>query len=133
KRWHYRACRTGPGMALLYFSDMWLKWEILPNRTRAPRNPRQFRLDRLLVLAFALLWICAMVADGLLVDDSGLEALLNLVFGFVVPYVFWNWCIAFMIFQQHTHPRIPWYSERDLPSPTFFDQQVRATPHVHFP
>ena len=52
--------------------------------------------------------------------------------GFVLPQIAWNWLIGFVIFQQHTHPQIPWYSEKDRPSPTYFDGQVRATPHIEF-
>jgi omega-6 fatty acid desaturase (delta-12 desaturase) len=51
----------------------------------------------------------------------------------VVPQAVWNWLIGFIILQQHTHPRVPWYSERDFPCPSHFQKQVRATPHVIFP
>ena len=66
-------------------------------------------------------------------NQGTIGAIMNVLLGFVLPYALWNWFIAFMIFQQHTHPRIPWYSELDKPSPTFYEQQVQATPHVYFP
>jgi omega-6 fatty acid desaturase (delta-12 desaturase) len=133
RRWHYRACRTGPGLAMLYFTDMWLKWEFLPNRRRAPRNPRQFQIDRLVVIAFAIAWIGSLAGAALLMGEGIVGVIVNVLLGFVVPYGLWNWFIAFMIFQQHTHPRIPWYSALDEPSPSYFEQHVRATPHIYFP
>jgi omega-6 fatty acid desaturase (delta-12 desaturase) len=56
-----------------------------------------------------------------------------ILIGFVAPQVVWNWLIGFIVLQQHTHPQVPWYSERDRPSPSFFQAQVRATPHLVFP
>ena len=64
RRWHYRICRTAPGLAVLYFTDMWLKWELMPSPARAPRNPRQFQIDRLLVLAFAVVWMGGLIASA---------------------------------------------------------------------
>jgi omega-6 fatty acid desaturase (delta-12 desaturase) len=129
RRWLYRRKRTWYGLGLLYFLDMWVKWEVLPTAGRAPRNRRAYRLDRLLVVGFAVAWLGLLVAVA-----GGWWAAAGLVLvGFVLPQFVWNWLIAFIIFQQHTHPRVPWYSELDLPSPSYFQAQVRATPHVHFP
>lgn len=132
-RWHYRICRTVPGLMVLYFTDMWVKWEFFPNKERAPRNPKQFQLDRLYVAIFAAAWIGSLIGAALIMEAGVVGAVINVLLGFVVPYALWNWFIAFMIFQQHTHPKIPWYSELDKPSPSFYEQQVRATPHLYFP
>ena len=35
--------------------------------------------------------------------------------------------------QQHTHPKVAWYSELDSPSPAFFQAQLHSTPHLVFP
>ena len=131
-RWRrllYRVGRTWYGLGVLYFTEMWLKWEVLPTRDRAPRNRRAYRLDRLLVAAFALAWVGMLVAVGRgWAESAGL-----VLVGFVLPQMMWNWLIGFLILQQHTHPRVPWYSELDSPSPSYFQAQVRATPHLHFP
>ena len=73
-----------------------------------------------------------LAAAGYWLEGSVAEAVGLVLVGFALPYAAWNWFIAFMIFQQHTHPRIPWYSERDLPMPSYFEAQVKATPHVIF-
>jgi omega-6 fatty acid desaturase (delta-12 desaturase) len=130
KRWLYRRYRTWYGLGLLYFVEMWLKWEVMPSPERAPRNPRAFRFDRLLVAAFAFAWIGGLALAALATDEN---PLLLVLIGFVVPQFAWNWLIGFIILQQHTHPRVAWYSERDLPGPSFFEMQVRATPHLIFP
>jgi omega-6 fatty acid desaturase (delta-12 desaturase) len=126
----YRHGRSWYGLGLLYFAEMWLKWEVLPAPHRAPRNPRAYLRDRLLVAAFALAWVGLLVAAAMWQDDSAVGLVLV---GFLLPQVFWNWLIGFIILQQHTHPRIPWFSERDLPAPSYFQMQVRATPHLIFP
>jgi len=128
-RWLHRRKRTWYGLGLFYFLDMWLKWEMFPKAEHAPKNPKAFQRDRLLVIAFAALWIGGLGWYGYESGDGALEMILV---GFVLPQIAWNWLIGFVIFQQHTHPNIPWFSELDLPSPTYFDGQVRATPHVEF-
>ncbi len=129
-RWLYRHCRTRLGMGAMYFTGMWLKWEMFPNKQRAPRNPKAYQLDRLYVILFAAAWIGLLVGAALWLEESPIVMVLC---GFVIPQMGWNWFIGFVIFQQHTHPRVPWFSELDKPNPTYFEQQVKATPHVHFP
>lgn len=128
-RWLQRRYRTWYGLGLLYFVEMWLKWEVLPARHRAPRNPKAYRLDRILVGLFAVAWVGVLVAAAVWQGDSAVGLVLV---GFVLPYAVWNWLISFLILQQHTHPRVPWYSELDSPSPSFFQAQVKATPHIYF-
>lgn len=130
RRWLYRQGRTWYGLGLLYFTQMWWKWEVSPTAERAPRNPRAFLRDRLVVAAFALVWVGVLIVAALEQDDSVVGLVLV---GFVLPQVVWNWLIGFIILQQHTHPRVAWYSERDLPAPSYFQAQVRATPHLIFP
>jgi omega-6 fatty acid desaturase (delta-12 desaturase) len=133
-RWLYRCSRGGvPGLGLMYFTGMWMKWEMFPNAARTPRNRWQFQIDRLIVIAFAIAWIGSLVGVAFLMEDEPLvPAIVNVLCGFVLPYAVWNIEIGFIIFQQHTHPRVPWYSELDKPKPTFFQAQVKATPHIWF-
>lgn len=129
-RWLHRRYRTWYGLGLLYFVEMWLKWEVLPAKHRSPRNPKAYQLDRLLVVLFAAAWVGGLVAAAIWTEQSAVGLVL---IGFVVPYAVWNWVIGFLILQQHTHPRVPWYSALDKPSPTFFEAQVQATPYLWFP
>lgn len=131
RRWLYRQKRTWYGLGLLYFLDMWVKWEMFPTRERAPRNPKAYFWDRLLVSAFAVLWAGGLVLAGW---GNWLETLLLVLCGLVLPQMMWNWLIGFIILQQHTHPRVAWYSsELAGRGPTYFQMQVRATPHLTFP
>jgi hypothetical protein len=36
-----------------------------------------------------------------------------LTFGFAVPFFLWNCLMGFVIYVQHTHPRVAWYERRD--------------------
>jgi omega-6 fatty acid desaturase (delta-12 desaturase) len=129
-RWVYRRQRTWYGLGLLYFLDMWVKWEMFPTAERAPRNPKAYFWDRLWVTLFAVAWVGGLVVAGW---GDWLNTLLLVLFGFVVPQMAWNWLIGFIILQQHTHPRIAWYSDQVSGGPSYFQMQVRATPHITFP
>ena len=129
-RWLYRVNRTWYGLGLLYFTQMWLKWEVLPTRARAPKKWLAYQLDRLLVVVGAAAWIGGLTGVSLWMDENPLW---NILFGFFLPQFMWNWLIGFIILQQHTHPRVAWYSERDLPNPSYYHSQIQATPHLFFP
>lgn len=129
-RWLVRRYRTWYGLGLYYFLDVWAKWEFFPSRDHAPKNPKAFRFDRLLVVAFVAVWIGSLVMAA---EWTGTSTIGLLIVGFVIPQMVWNYLIGFIIFQQHTHPRVPWYSEKDAPAPSFFQMQIQATPHLHFP
>jgi acyl-lipid omega-6 desaturase (Delta-12 desaturase) len=129
-RLHYRCCRTWWGLGLLYVTEMWWKWEVMPTKERAPRNPRGFRFDRLLVLAFIIAWIGGLIGAAFLFDENPIVLVAT---GFVLPQLAWNWLIGFIILQQHTHPKVAWYSELDFPAPSYYQMQIEATPHLIFP
>jgi omega-6 fatty acid desaturase (delta-12 desaturase) len=133
RRWLYRIGRSWYGLGLLYFTNMWLRWEVFPNPSRSPRDPVAFRRDRLFVAGFALAWVMLLAATAWWQGESMMGIGAMVLVGFLVPQVIWNWLIGFITMQQHTHPEVPWYSERDRPAPSFFQAQVRATPHLVFP
>lgn len=130
QRWMTRRYRTWYGLGFYYFMEVWLKWELLPSKDHRPKNPRAFRNDRLIVLAFTAIWLTVLAWGA---DWQPVGIVWNWLVGFALPQFVWNWLIGFIIFQQHTHPRVAWFSHLDNPSPTFFQMQVQATPYLHFP
>lgn len=129
-RWLHRRYRTWYGVGLYYFADIWLKWEFLPSAAHRPKNPKAFRFDRLFVVGFVALWLTGLAWAA---HWEPLVVAWNWFIGFVVPQFVWNWLIGFIIFQQHTHPKVAWFSRLDAPSPSFFQMQVQATPYLQFP
>jgi omega-6 fatty acid desaturase (delta-12 desaturase) len=73
-----------------------------------PSTPLRFRRaawsDFTLVAAFFLIWC------GISWLVAGAEGLL---FGFLLPFAVWNFLMAVTVYLQHTHPRIPWYGDRE--------------------
>lgn len=128
RRFAERCYRTAWGLGPYYFAEMWLKWEILPSKSRSPRNSRMFQFDRLLVLVFAGAWVGSLIAAAIWRDES---VWLLLLTGFAIPTIVWNYIISFVIYQHHTHPRIPWFRADD--GPPYFRTQVQSTAHVMLP
>jgi omega-6 fatty acid desaturase (delta-12 desaturase) len=52
-------------------------------------------------------------------------------FGFLIPFLFWNWSMGFVVYQHHTHPEVPWFGDRE--DWTFFAAQVGCVVHVELP
>lgn len=129
-----RVYRSVPGIALLYMFEVWWKLEMFPAEHDAPRGKaiHTFRRERLGVIAFAI----ALVAIAAAVPTPALggpvtTALASVAVAAVLPYLAWNWMMAFSTFQHHTHPSVPWYDDEEEWS--FFKGQVRSGVHVRLP
>ncbi|MDR3418086.1 MAG: fatty acid desaturase [Nevskia sp.] len=122
-----RIYRSGWGPWLYYLVEMWWKRMFFPSKRYMPTRRTVFLQDCLLVSAAGLVWIGALVAAAVAGHQS---VLLNLLAGFVVPYVFWNGMIGFVVYVHHTHPDIAWYEDK----PTWSAAQpfVSTTVHLTF-
>jgi acyl-lipid omega-6 desaturase (Delta-12 desaturase) len=126
-----RACRSPLGIGLMHLTQVWWRHEIWPAAANAPKDLRQFRRDRLMVLAFLL--AKASLAFGLCLGTSGSAgwAALKVAGLLTLIYAVWFWLIGFVTFQQHTNPEVPWYD--DAAEWSFYRGQIHGTPHVSFP
>ena len=66
--------------------------------------------------------------NAFLYTQGGLQAIL---FGFLIPYVLWNYLMGFTVYMQHTNPQVPWFN-----NPEEWMQlqgQEDVTPYIKFP
>ncbi|MFT5446842.1 MAG: omega-6 fatty acid desaturase (delta-12 desaturase) [Gammaproteobacteria bacterium] len=107
RRFLERLYRTPLGLGPYYLIQRWLKEKFIPPaHLRGTKNNDQW-LDLGLVLAFlAALAVAFEFAASALDHLSYAEAWL---FGFVLPFTTWNYLIGFTVYQQHTHPLVPWF------------------------
>ena len=86
--------------------------EAILSRAQAcrPRRRISYTWDSLLVTGFGILWVGGLVLWGVY---SGRSIWSLLIFGFAVPFFVWNCLMGFVIYVQHTHPRVAWYERRD--------------------
>jgi omega-6 fatty acid desaturase (delta-12 desaturase) len=95
---------------------------------------RVFHADRGSVFAYVLLMIATCL---FFTDRTGLGSNPYLVgaglvlLGVVIPNLLWNWLMGFLIFQHHTHPKVPWYGNEDDWS--FYAGQVQSVVHIEMP
>lgn len=125
-----RIYRTTPGIGLFYFLEVWWKHMIAPRAQDLARmrgGARAFAFDAALVLGF----LGAEALAAVWFAPSGLAALLNLGCAVILPYAIWNWLMAFITVQHHTHPLAPWF--KDVKEWTFFHGQIHGTIHVKLP
>jgi acyl-lipid omega-6 desaturase (Delta-12 desaturase) len=105
-----RVYRSGVGQGVYYMIEMWWKKLMFPSHKHVNHRRMTYTFDNLLVTAFAALWIGGLVYWGI---HSGRSVAVLLVFGFAVPFFVWNCLMGFVIYVQHTHPRVAWYEKRD--------------------
>jgi omega-6 fatty acid desaturase (delta-12 desaturase) len=122
---HYR---SGWGPALYYMLEIWWKKMFFPNKKVMPATRPAFLWDNVLVSAFAVVWVGALVVAAIQTNQS---ILLTVIMGFVIPFIFWNAMIGFVVYVHHTHPSVSWYSDKSewLRAQPF----VSTTVHLVFP
>ena len=104
-----RFYRSGWGPGLYYGLEIWWKRMLFPSARHMPTRRRVFTLDGLLVSAYAVLWIGALVWAA---KATGQSAAGLLTLGFVVPFAFWNCMMGFVVYVHHTHEDIEWHEDK---------------------
>lgn len=130
----HRLYRTSWGVGVYYMIEMWMKFGMTQAKVKTPRTNRLFWADRLSVVAFAVAQIVLVVfaTDRAHLPGAWWPVTIELMLaGVIVPFLLWNWLMGFVVFQHHTHPRVPWYSsEQDW---TFYAGQIQSVVHVELP
>ena len=104
-----RLYRSGWAPGLYYMIEIWWKRMYFPSRRQMPTRRAVFVLDGLLVTAAAVCWIVGLTLSAM---ATGQSVLLLLLTGLVVPFLFWNAMIGFVVYVHHTHVDIAWYEDK---------------------
>jgi omega-6 fatty acid desaturase (delta-12 desaturase) len=118
RRWWQRAYRTTPGFALYYGREIWL------GRLFSSCWPLRavHRADRALVGAF----LAAEVLVALRLGGPG--AVLTAI---ALPFVLTLWMAGFGTYLNHTHPRVPWFT--DEAEWSYLEAQLEGSVHLVYP
>jgi len=108
-RWLQRIYRSGWAPWLYYLVEIWWRRMYFPSREAMPTRRAAYVYDCLLVSLAAAGWIAALVAAAW---STGQSAGLAVLFGFVLPFLFWNGMIGFVVYVHHTHPSIDWHADK---------------------
>lgn len=123
-----RLYRSGWGPALYYFLEMWWRRMFFPRASAMPTRRAEFTRDSAVALATGVLWIAALAA---LADVTGQSPWLLVGVGFVLPFVFWNAMIGFVVYVHHTHTAVAWHDDKAAWSRAA--PFVSTTVHLTFP
>ena len=129
----YRLCRSGLGHGIYYLYEIWWKKMIMYKRSELG-GQRVHLWDRLLVMAYFcgfIAFLCALPSLAFRLGFPPLVLWKTLLFGFLIPYLMWNWIMGFLIYQHHTHPSVAWFD--DINEWDYLHAQIEGTVHVRFP
>jgi omega-6 fatty acid desaturase (delta-12 desaturase) len=91
------------------------------------RRPIFFK-DSLLVTVFGVVWVAAMTYAAIATEQS---VALTLLIGVLLPFLFWNTMIGFVVYVHHTHVRVSWHNDKS--AWTKAQPFVSTTVHLTFP
>lgn len=123
-----RVYRSGWGPALYYLIEMWWLRMFFPSKAYMGSRRPVFVWDGVFVLASAALWITGLAAAA---AATGQSAGLLVGAGFVLPFLFWNAMIGFVVYVHHTHTRVRWHDDKTTWSRAA--PFVSTTVHLRFP
>jgi acyl-lipid omega-6 desaturase (Delta-12 desaturase) len=104
-----RAYRSGWAPWLYYLVEVWWTRLMFPSKRIMPTRRAIFLWDSLLVTAVAVVWIGALVWAASVTSQS---AWWLISVGFVLPFLFWNGMIGFVVYVHHTHEGVAWYEDK---------------------
>ncbi len=125
----YRIYRNSVGVTAYYLFEVWWKYLYFPSpKIVGIDAAKRFLPDSALVTCFMLIWISSLYAIALLTNQTFIPLLL---LGIVFPFLAWNMTGSFLIYIQHTHPKVRWYQDQQA----WIDSHphVTATVHIRFP
>lgn len=99
------------GSGFYYVRAMWFGKIV---RGESPEKLRaDFRRDRLIVAAFAVVFAALCALAGWVPTGSTGAATWSLIKLAVVPWLLWNMAIGWTVYVHHIHPDIAWSTRRD--------------------
>jgi len=104
-----RVYRSGWGPALYYLVEMWWNRMYFPRKSYMGTRRAEFTWDGVFVTATAVVWVAALVAAAHATQQSA-WALVG--YGFVLPFLFWNAMIGFVVYVHHTHTAVQWHDDK---------------------
>lgn len=104
-----RVYRSGWVPGVYYLVEVWWTKMFFPSQAELPTRRPEFIRDNIAVAVFAVVWISGLVGAAAF---EGVAPWQNLFFGFVLPQFVWNSVMGFVVYVQHTHPKVKWYSDK---------------------
>jgi len=129
----WRLYYTVPGIGFYYMINVW--WRdiiLLDRRERAElRTARVFSIELAALAAFAIAQIAMVATWGRWQSQSLSWRIGEAALCIGWPFIVWNWVMAFVTLQHHTHPRVRWFD--DEAEWSYFQSQIGGTVHMKFP
>jgi len=104
-----RVYRSGWAPWLYYLVEIWWARMFFPSRKTMPTRRASFAWDCWSVAAFAAAWVAGLAWAAVATQQS---VGWLLAVGFVLPFLFWNGMIGFVVYVHHTHPGVSWYEDK---------------------
>lgn len=105
-----RFYRSGFGFWAYYLIEIWWRKMMFPNAREVPLRRPAFMSDSLLVTAFGIIWVGALIVVA---GMTGQSSLLLVMCGFLLPLFVWKLLMGAVIYFQHTNPSIAWFDDVD--------------------
>lgn len=121
--------RSPAGFGPYYLFERWLKDKFFPRKHIPQTYHADAWKDFFLLMVYLFVFVSAIVALSVAQEKSVVSGVL---WGAIVPFVFWLYAMGLTVYQQHTSERVKWYKslsewKQDVNS------QFEVSIHVKYP
>ncbi len=123
RRLQYRIYRSSLGIAVHADIEIWLRRMVVARSTDIGKQEPIYFLDRFIVVAYAfVVFILGYYTLGSIWE--------TFLFLFLIPRIVFAWLFAWLTYQHHTHPNVPWFA-------TFAEwamnrDRILTTPYIRY-
>jgi omega-6 fatty acid desaturase (delta-12 desaturase) len=104
-----RLYRSVVGFGAYYLVERWWRDKFFPRKGIS----RKYRVAAWLDFALLFFWGMSFVLCLYAVGDVTNTPISAVMWGFVIPFLIWNYLMGLTAFLQHTHPLVPWFRTRE--------------------
>jgi omega-6 fatty acid desaturase (delta-12 desaturase) len=129
RRWVEKVYRSPLGIGVYYLCERWWKYKFFPMKKYVEQIEAKYWWDFSIVMMYLVFLLTGLGIAGKIIQSATVQS--AIIYGFLVPFVVWNYAMGLTVYLQHTNKQIPWFD--NLESLNNIRGQEEVTMHLVFP
>jgi omega-6 fatty acid desaturase (delta-12 desaturase) len=129
RQWVEKTYRSPLGIGVYYLCERWWKYKFFPMKKYVGQIEAKYYWDFSIVMVYLVFLLTGLGIAGNIIRSTTAQS--AIFYGFLVPFVVWNYAMGLTVYLQHTNKKIPWFD--NLESLNNIKGQDKVTMHLLFP
>lgn len=121
--------RSPLGVGVYYLCERWWKHKFFPTKRVPGKIEDRYWWDFGLLMIYLIVFIVGLGVVGNILPSTTAQS--AIIYGFLGPFLVWNYAMGLTVYLQHTNKQIPWFD--DLEKLEELNGQEEVTLHLVYP